>query len=65
MNADTLKLFALSDIIQGLRKQMTPLEPWSPQAEKLPTQLMTARLDDVWRVGPASEEAWWSGTDLT
>ena len=64
MNPDTLKLFALSDIIRGLRKQMSPLEPWSPRAEKLPTQLMTARLDDVWRVGLASKDGW-SGTDLT
>ncbi|KAJ5449497.1 uncharacterized protein N7458_005946 [Penicillium daleae] len=49
MNADTLKLFALSDIINGLRKQMSPLEPWSPQAEELATRLMTTPLDDVWR----------------
>ncbi|KAJ5465256.1 uncharacterized protein N7458_000942 [Penicillium daleae] len=49
MNADALKLFALSDIINGLRTQMSPLEPWSPQAEGLATRLMTTRLDDVWR----------------
>jgi hypothetical protein len=65
MNADTLKLFALSDIINGLRKQMSPLEPWSPQAEGLATRLMTTPLDDVWRVSPAAEERKTGGAKLT
>jgi hypothetical protein len=65
MNSDALKLFALSDIINGLRTQMSPLEPWSPQAEGLATRLMTTRLDDVWRVSPAAEKRKGGGTELT
>jgi hypothetical protein len=55
MDADALKLFALSDIIKVIRKQMSPLEPWNPQVYKLLEQWMTARLDDVSWVSPASE----------
>ncbi|KAJ5414994.1 hypothetical protein N7509_000092 [Penicillium cosmopolitanum] len=47
MNAATLKLFALSDIITGLRKQMSPIDPWSPRAQNLPARLMSTPLDDL------------------
>lgn len=50
MNAVTLKLFALSEIIEGLRKQMNPLDPWSPKAQNLSAKLMVVPLDDVLRV---------------
>lgn len=49
-----LKLFALSDIIKGLRKQKSPLEPWSLVAEKLPKKLMDVPLDDVLRISSLS-----------
>ncbi|KAJ5749498.1 hypothetical protein N7533_006526 [Penicillium manginii] len=47
MNAATLKLFALSDMITGLRKQMSPMDPWSPRAQNLPARLMSTPLDDL------------------
>lgn len=35
---------------------MSPLEPSNPQAEELPTQLMTVRLDHVWLIIAGFEE---------
>jgi hypothetical protein len=58
MNAATLKLFALSDMITGLRKQMSPMDPWSPRAQNLPARLMSTPLDDLFGVGSSSEESW-------
>ncbi|KAJ5197138.1 hypothetical protein N7449_007617 [Penicillium cf. viridicatum] len=49
MNAVTPKLFALSEIIEGLWKQMNPLDPWSPEAQNLSAKLMEVPLDDVLR----------------
>lgn len=51
MDAVTMKLFALSDIVEQLRKKMSPHDPWSSEAQDLPSTLIAVPLHDLLRVG--------------
>lgn len=46
----TLKLFALSEIVKALRKQMSPLGLWSAEVQNLPDRSMAVSLDDLLQV---------------
>ncbi|KAJ5155669.1 hypothetical protein N7492_008472 [Penicillium capsulatum] len=50
MNAVTMKLFALSDIVRELRKKMDPHDPWGSDAQNLPEKLTAVPLNDLLRM---------------
>lgn len=50
MDAATLKLMALADVVQNLMTRSSPGTKWSPEAQSLPEDLNRLSVDELLRV---------------
>ena len=53
MNAATLKLFALAEIVEKIIRKTLPSYPWSGEAKSLSRDLKNLSLEDLLRVSSA------------